>query len=272
MTIYFGFSDENGDYQILRSNRFKSAHPYYVRSTMLINASDWKSLETAYREIKSKYNLPLNKEVKWSYLRSIYKYRKNGKNISEREPFYFLREFPTDEHKRFLLESLGILCSLETCKLIFTVTCNTRCPRIDEKRLIKMHIQEAMQRIEMEIQHKKDNLCVLFVDPVSNRKDRVLRDAYSELYQNGDIIERYGHIKDSLNIEHSHHSVGIQMSDFLAGSFVSALKGYDFGTQIYSDIVSKLVRRNSDGRVGGYGIREVPGNKQFREELVGVCA
>lgn len=134
-----------------------------------------------------------------------------------------------------------------------------------------MHLQEAMQRIEMDMQAKNNSLCVLFVDPVSSSKDKALRESYSILYRNGDLINKYSHIKDSLNIEHSHHSVGIQLSDFVAGSFGSLLNTRPLGQKIFHELISQIVRRNfNNNEIAGYGVREVPSNKELRKELGGI--
>lgn len=272
MTIYFAFSDENGAYRRLRGRKFIRAHPYYVRATVIIDALEWKKLESGYCDLKRKYDIPDEKEVKWSFARSIHAFKNKGKEIREKEAFYFLRAFESEQLLEFLFESVHLLRTLDYCKVIFTVTCNRRCPSIAMERLLKMHLQEVMQRIEMDMQNDNSNLCVFFVDPVSNENDKNLREAYSDLYRNGDFISRYAHIKDSLNIEHSHHSVGIQMADFLAGSFVANLKGYDSGQRFYKEIVIGLIRKSASGVLPGYGFREVPGNKELRSEILDACS
>ena len=76
----------------------------------------------------------------------------------------------------------------------------------------------------MELQEKVDNLCILFIDPISEEKNKHLRDHYHELFYSGDYIQKYKHIKDSLNIEFSHQSIGIQLADFISGCTIGALK------------------------------------------------
>lgn len=272
MTIYFAFSDENGAYKRIRTSSFRRAHPYYVRCSFVLNAEDWKRLDSLYLDLKERYRLPRHEEIKWSYARAIQVLQERSKTPKPSDSFYFLRNYPADQLKEFIAECAGLVNYLSFCKLIFTVTCNSRCQAIEEQRLLKMHLQESMQRIEMDMQSDASNLCVYFVDPVSNDKDKALREAYSELYRNGDLIERYAHIKDSLNIEHSHHSVGIQMADIFAGAFTSNLRGYELGQKIYQESISQVIRRDRFGSVGGYGVREVPGNKDIRQEIIAVCA
>ncbi len=114
-------------------------------------------------------------------------------------------------------------------------------------------------------------MAVLFFDPVNENTDNFFRDAYFELYNSGDFINEYKHIKDSLNIENSHQSVGIQLADYISGTFSACLKGinsnnYDRGKQMFYKYVYPNLRRNN-GDFWGFGIREVPSNLNYRLEL-----
>ncbi|MGB3346116.1 MAG: hypothetical protein WBA71_02515 [Candidatus Humimicrobiia bacterium] len=89
----------------------------------------------------------------------------------------------------FVYSLLMLLSDLNYTKIIITVTSNRDCPRIKENEIYRMYIQEIMQRIEMELQNKEENLCVLFIDPISKEKNKIFRNIYFRLYQNGDFIE-----------------------------------------------------------------------------------
>ena len=77
MSIFFAFSDENGDYKKEKTKNFLRAHPYYCRCTLIINGLDWKTLNHYFLEIKNNYDLPENREIKWSYIWSLRKQRIN---------------------------------------------------------------------------------------------------------------------------------------------------------------------------------------------------
>jgi hypothetical protein len=138
--------------------------------------------------------------------------------------------------------------------------------------MLKMHLQEHMQRIEMQIQTRsEENLAVLFFDPVCENTDKLLRDIYFELFNSGDFIDSYKHIKDSLNIEHSHQSVGIQLADYISGAFSAFMKGrsspnYERGKQIFYKHVHPNLRKYN-GTIWGIGIREVPSDMNYRRKL-----
>lgn len=269
MTTYFAFSDENGSYKRLRSGKFILAHPFYIKTTIYFHSKDWKLLEKGYQELKVHYGLPRHEEIKWSFARTLQKHNEGRTRIKKDDACYFLRDYEPEKLRDFIIESLRLLLDLNYVRLIYTITDNRSCPRIADSKLLKMHLQETMQRIEMDMRYDSENLCVIFVDPVSKEKDKSLRNAYSDLYLRGDFIERYSHIKDSLNVEHSHHSVGIQMADFLAGAMYSKLKDYPLGEKIYSEVIRRIIRRGPNKVITGYGIRVVPRNTgiQIKEAL-----
>lgn len=272
MSIFFGFSDECGSYQMDKTTKYLSVHPHYVRSTLLIKAEDWKKLNKAFIDLKILYSLPLEKEVKWAYLWQLRNCQIKKQVVHSNKPFKFLEGYDYHDLIEFVEKSLNLLNEIEFKKIILTHTDNTNCARISEKSMLKMHLQEHMQRIEMQIQTRsEENLAVLFFDPVCESTDILLRDIYFELFNSGDFIKSYKHIKDSLNIEHSHQSTGIQLADYISGSFSAFLKGlispnYDRGKNMFYKYIYPNLR-TYQGTIWGVGIREVPSNMTYRKKL-----
>jgi hypothetical protein len=272
MSIYFGFSDECGSYQIEKTKRYLNAHPHYIRSTLLIKADEWKMLNKSFIALKTQYVLPLEKEIKWAYLWQLRNYQIKKQIVPANKDFKFLEHYDYQDLIEFVDKCLNLLNKLEFKKIIISHTDNINCSKINEKAMLKMHLQEHMQRIEMQIQTRsEENLAVLFFDPVSENTDKLLRDIYFELFNSGDFIDSYKHIKDSLNIEHSHQSVGIQIADYISGAFSSFIKGrispnYDRGKQMFYRHVHPNLR-NYNGTIWGVGIREIPTDMSYRRSL-----
>lgn len=271
MSTYFGFSDESGDYIKNITARQLKKHPFYIRSTLLINSSEWKKLNNQFKDLKKSFDIPANKEIKWSFLWILKMRRDNGNTISEREPYKFLEAYPIERLESFVESAIDLINTLDYKKIILTYTDNEEINNHEEKHILKFHIQEMIQRIEMELQNDYNNLGVVFIDPVNEVKNCYFRDIYNDFFLQGDFIEKYVHIKDSLNIEFSHHSVGIQLSDFIAGIFNGVLRSssdehFKFSQKLFYNYVLSNVRRYK-GRIHGYGIREVPSNSGLREKL-----
>ena len=120
----------------------------------------------------------------------------------------------------------------------------------------------------MEIQNDDNNLAILFLDPINNNTDYLIRESYRRIYLSGDFIKKYKHIKDSLSFELSHHSFGIQLADYCVGVFNSALKGFSKSTDIFRTILWQFVRKGFDGSFMGYGVVEIPKNQKVRQILL----
>jgi hypothetical protein len=272
MSIFFGFSDECGSYQIEKTKKYLSVHPHYIRSTLLLKADEWKKLNKSFIDLKTLYDLPLEREIKWVYLWQLRNFQINKQTVPAKKEFKFLESHDYHDLIDFVDECLNLLNDLEYKKIIISHTDNVNCLKINEKAMLKMHLQEHMQRIEMQIQTRsEENLAVLFFDPVCESTDKLLRDIYFELFNSGDFISSYKHIKDSLNIEHSHQSVGIQLADYISGAFSAFMKGrsspnYDRGKQIFYKHVHPNLRKYN-GTIWGIGIREVPTDMNYRRKL-----
>lgn len=269
MAIYFAFSDECGDYLPVRSKKFNIANPFYIRSAMLLNAEDWKKIQKDFIDLKKEFEIPLNKEVKWSYLWSLRAHEKNRKPISPDKDYYFLRDYNTRRLLEFVIKTINLLEEIDI-KIIVTITDNLNEDTfVRENKMLKWHLQNIMQRIEMEIQNLRENLCIFFLDPVSEKKDRLLREVYHQLYLSGDFISKYSHIKDSLNIECSHHSVGIQIADYISGVINGFLRGFDNSKWIFQKHILNKLRKNCEGKIVGYGIICIPSNDEnFKKFLI----
>lgn len=271
---YFCFSDECGDYKPNLTDKQLRNHPFYIRTTLLMNSNEWKILNTNFRELKKKYGLPISKEIKWANLWTIRSFQKNKKKVPERFGLQHIEHIDYHVLIDFVEESLGLVNTLNEKKIIATYTKNSNRYPTNEKSIIAFHLQEHMQRLEMELQVDEGNLGVLFFDPVGNDKNEMFRQIYYELFENGDYIEKYKFIKDSLNIENSHHSVCIQLADYISGAFSSILKAsidndYSRGVKMFYESVYPNLRRGWNGAIQGYGIREVPRSVPTRNWLIG---
>ena len=265
MAIKFGFSDECGSYTPIRSDRQNQIHPFYIRSLFLMNGDDYKKLTNDFKSLKNEFGLP-QKEIKWAHIWSLRSCQKKNNTPKKSKEFYFLKDFDYHTIIDFVEKSLLLLKKLESCKTIYTITDNKSDAKFSEKDLFKMHITSLLQRVQYETQIKSDDLTVLFFDPIGDKKSKLLREIYFDIQTNGDFIKNYTHIKDSLNLEYSHHSTGIQIADFLAGVITGVLKGYDRSIEIFNKAVRPTLR-NYNNKILGAGICEVPSNKGKRDEL-----
>lgn len=264
MAIKFGFSDECGSYSQERTSYQNKIHPYYIRALFLIDGDDYKWLTESFKYLKEKYGFP-QKEIKWAYIWSLRSCQNNSQSPKSSKDYYFLKDFDYHNIIDFAEESLLLLNEINS-QTIYTITNNSSAVNYTEKHLLKMHITTMLQRVQYATQNNSSDLAVLFFDPIGDKNSKLLREIYFDIYNNGDFVKNYSHIKDSLNLEYSHHSTGIQIADFLAGTMSGVLKGYDRSISIFNNAVYPTLRRYKNSILGA-GICEVPTNTLEREEL-----
>lgn len=99
----------------------------------------------------------------------------------------------------------------------------------------------------------------------------MFREIYNDLFENVDFIENCSFIKDSLNIEHSHQSVGIQIADYISGALRTVLKSdmsdYSLGIKMFNEHIKPYLRKYK-GNIFGAGIREVPRSNSTRKWII----
>ena len=199
-TTYFCFSDECGCYNPQMSPNQLKSHPFYIRTTLIMNSCEWKELNDKFRKLKEEFSIPLSKELKWANIWTLKKLQEQHKTISAKSDIKYLERYDYCKLIEFVGKALALINSLKEKRIIATYTKNRESFITSEKAILAFHLQELMQRIEMTLQVKEDNLGVLFIDPVSNEKNELFRDFYNGLFENGDFINKYKYLKDSLNI------------------------------------------------------------------------
>ncbi len=148
MTAFFVFSDEAGEYKKDRTEVFLRNNPYYIRATIIMDSADWINLRNSFYDLKKKKlpGLAIHQEVKWSYIWSIYKHKKNNENIPKNKPYYFLKKYDYKKLLDFVEQALKLLETCKTSCIIYTITINDRneTHKIEEKKIIGMHLQTIM--------------------------------------------------------------------------------------------------------------------------------
>lgn len=272
MGTYFLFSDECGAYIPEPNEGFLSSHPYYVRTSLLVPSSEYRDLCQSYIELKHQFDLPAEKEIKWSNQWTLRKIQKSGDELSKSHDLYFLKDY--DYHKLidFVENSIDLVSRISGVTVLTSVTRNHANWKMTKKRCYEMHIENHMQRVQFEMENNGYNIAVMFFDSVNDKTDRLLRDIYADLTRINRFKVEFSHIKDSLNIEHSHQSIGVQMADLVAGAVNSFFKAqnspnnYERGLKMFKESIKPRLRC-VDGEICGFGIMEIPRNSHLRRQI-----
>ena len=267
METFLAFIDDAGQYRQIKNSAFIRRYPYYIKVCFLVPASKWQELSGCRRGLCQKHEVGVLNELKWNHLWKLRKRDVLGENISYQRNEEFLRHMSFNVAQKYAEDFMSSIAEYNAT-IICTITPNCIFSQaVSELNMEKMHLQDIMQRIEMQM-GAGDKLALLFADqPKERNQEGALKTAYHELYQSGDFIEKYSHIMDTMSFVYSHHSCGIQMSDFIAGSINGFLRGYPFGEKMFALKIYSRIRKGRDNLPFGYGIIDVPKRPALRKHL-----
>lgn len=252
------FTDECGSYQKDRNFAFVKSHPFYVRANLMINLDDYLAIEEEFNNCKKAIGVDIRSEIKWSH----YGNAKKGKLKSP--------ELTTAKLELFYKETIKALGKKKSAKVFYTLTDNQQVKRIDEVKLIRMHLQNAFQRVQR-VAEETTAIAFVIADDLNNN-NKPLKKAMYELTSDGDIFTKYNCVNKGLFIDYSDQCCGLQLADICAGVFTAYLKytisseheksKYIFSHDIFEQYLYSLIRADNSGGewdlIYRYGIRNVP--------------
>lgn len=118
---YFCFSNECDCYKPHMMGKPLKVHPFYIRSTLIMNSNEWKVLNTNFKSLKAKYNIP----IKWTHIWSLRNLQTNKKPVPEKADFKLLESFDYRVLIEFIEESLNLVNVLKEKKIILIYTKNS---------------------------------------------------------------------------------------------------------------------------------------------------
>lgn len=260
MRTFFVFSDECGNYSETRSSKFKNKHPFYVRSTVMVESEEYRQFEKEVAGLKDSMRFPPNGEIKWAHIGDV----RNGR------PPMFLEGRTEEELKNYIRALLESAADMSSLRYIFTVTDNNTEVHIRYENIVAWHIQNALQRVQMDLKRHED-YGIIIIDDLDDKNKKINERCYQMMCA-GDFVS-YNNLKKSILVDYSHQCIGLQLADIVAGAFTNALirqtrgAGFPFAGELYSEIITKNIR--CAGTAGamyvyspyasiGYGLSAIP--------------
>ena len=271
MPVFFAFSDESGKYKKERTDKFISKNPFYCRSAVVFEAEDWISLQKEFQSLKKDLlDVDYPQEVKWSYIWSLFKHFQKKEGVPPNKPYFSLRQFSLDALVDFIRQVLQLLNECPSCRVKLTLTFNERdkTAPLETKHILKLHLNRILETIEGEMKKIPGSVCVLFLNREEPAIERRLKEAISEIRQEGHQ-PRYPHIKDSLDFEYFSQSFGSQLADYYAGVFNGCCRLYPQSIDLFRHQVWPKVIKEGDEALGS-GIVEIPESHKNRQALKGI--
>lgn len=269
MNTYLGFIDESGNYRSDRTPSFTKRYPYYVKACVLIPSDRWPLLKSNRQSLLAKLGISPLQELKWNHIWKLRRRDIDGKSLTLAANEHFLENISFEQADTYAKELIRALPTYDPV-VICTITPNcVFWHRVGDINLERLHFQNLMQRVEMEMNTRKENsMAILFADRLSDRNQELdICNRYSELFYNGDLIKKYDHIFDTLNFSDSRQCCGLQLADFVAGFIIGFLRGFPISKDVVALSIMDEIRKGAKNDKMGYGIIDVPGREESREHL-----
>lgn len=251
------FSDEAGQYYKKPNEKQIISDPFYVRSAVYLTTEEYIAFQKDIITLKKKYNLPINEEVKWS---DIYELQKKRYRVD------FLKDYSIDKLKQYITDYISIAHLKQSIKYVFTISGNRYQNTADKEYIIFAHLQNIYQRAQFDATDESNDFYMVIIDDMNETALNNLRQRCCDLLHNGDRFVDYSNLNQSLLVEKSEQSAGIQIADYAAGVFNSVAKKYileknpyDYANRLYSMYIAPKIRRKNK-KILGYGIMKITKN------------
>ena len=261
---YLVFTDEVGTYQCHPNTQTIKSHPFYIRSNVLMSVDDYRQYQLEMQQINETYEIPFDEEIKWSDLGTKYK-----KGIP-RTPT--LAAMSSDRLKGYYRKVLSVATAKESTMFLYTVTDIVgRTCQISDDCVYQYHLQDAFQRIQMELH--SDDFAMFIMDELNKDVIKRIKSACHEFTVHGDFV-KYSNIYHGVLTECSLYSPGIQLADYAAGIMNGYLRryilspgNYQFANDLYVEYIRPRLRHHASGAICGYGVIDIPKRAKFRTLL-----
>lgn len=246
--MYILFIDESGT-----PPKPGKDHPrYFVVGGIAIPEGAWHRIRDAMLGLKARRKI--RGEIKWRYFAPS--------NTEARNP---MRHLDQPERDAIRTELYALICSEQSVRTIASVCSNSAAysmPSVNTQddiyHLTYKTISERFQYYiqDVSVQNGRKEFGIVVGDHRGSKDDTLLRRYHQRLlHSSAEFISTYDNMVESLFLEPSNLSVGIQLADMVSGAVWRKFERND--DRWYSALEPSL-RRSKRNQLAGYGIVKVP--------------
>jgi hypothetical protein len=228
-------------------------HPrYFVLGGAIIPESSWGAVRDALHGLKIQHRL--RGELKWRYF--------SPDNDDEKNPMRRLTPPERNQTRERIYQIISGKHGITTIAAICSAKAAYTMPNINSPddlyhltyKVLTERFQHYLQDSTKANEAKQNGLII--GDHRGAQDDKRLRAHHQMLvHSNARTTTRYTHLIESLILQPSHESVGIQLADMVAGA---VWRRYERADSTYYDMLAPSMRTSRTGTVEGYGIVKVP--------------
>lgn len=225
---------------------------YFVMSGVIVPEYTWHKLRDALLGLKIRRRI--RGEIKWRYFAPG--------NDDARNPMRKMTHQERDDIRTDIygiirnhasIKCLAAICSIEAAYSRSSVNDQQDVYNLTYKVLTE-RFQYFLQDVERDSGSREYGMIV--GDHRGKDDDKKLR-AHHQMLLNAvtGSVSKYPHLVESLLLQPSNMSIGIQIADMVAGA---VWRKFERGDSKWYDMIDNSFRRSATGQVDGYGLMKVP--------------
>lgn len=227
---------------------------FFVIAGLIMHESQWHGVAEEVQQLKTRPEFGITGEIKWRYF--------GPDNTDQDNSVTHLDQEARDEFRTKLFEIITkrksikiVACAADAIAAYKTSYVN------DPQDLYHYTYKPVSERFQYHLQDLSRSvgdkqLGIMIADPRGKRQDESLRKEHHRLVDyDSPFVSQYDNYVETIFLTPSHLSVGIQLSDMVAGAIGRALNSRDlkFAKQIKS-----AFRCQPNGNIEGFGFVRFP--------------
>ena len=228
--------------------------PYFVIAGVIIHEDQWQSISEELKALKAKAEFNVQGEIKWRYFGPA-----NSDALSS------VRHLDQAARDAFRKSFYGIITKRKAVKImacVASVAAAYEQPYVNSQedlyqftyKTISERFQYFLQDMERTVGSKQ--LGIMIADHRGKSQDDALRYKHHRFIDaNAPVFSNYANYVETVFLTPSHHSVGIQLADMVAGAIGRRFNSDD---NLFYNQIEPSIRRSPAGKVDGYGVFKFP--------------
>ncbi len=229
--------------------------PFFVIAGVIMHEDQWPSVASEMNALRAKPEYRVSGEIKWRYF---------GPENTDRDNS--VAHLDADARAKFRKELFSIITKRKSIRIVSCVCdCRLAFQRkfiVGPEHIYRYTYKSVSERFQYYLQDTSRMVGskqhgIIVADHRGTDQDKALRKHHHDLVDDEALfVSDYKNYIETVFLTPSHHSVGIQLADMVAGAIGRA---FNTPEKEYADLLHGSFRSRPDGSIDGYGLVKFPG-------------
>ena len=249
--MYLCFLDESGSPP--KPGRVKDRR-YFIIAGLIMHEAQWHGVADEVRQLRNRRDFLVSGEIKWRYF---------GPDNTDADNS--VAHLPQEKRDEFRAEVFNVILRRKSIKIIACCACAEAAYETayvnTQDDLYHYTYKPVSERFQYYLQDTsrvvgERQLGIIVSDHRGKKQDELFRKGHHGLVDaNRMFSSNYENFVESIFLTPSHHSVGIQLADMVAGAIGRA---YNTDEKRFADMLTPSFRSSPTGKIEGYGLVKFP--------------